>query len=62
MNIMQTILEHTKVIGNLEKNKIETLNVDSFEEISGHGVIGKIGNKEIILGNRKILLKFEIEN
>lgn len=46
----------------LEENKIETLNVDSFEEISGHGVIGKIDNKEIILGNRKILLKYEIEN
>lgn len=46
----------------LEENKIETLNVDEFEEISGHGVIGKIKDKEIILGNRKILKKYEIEN
>lgn len=46
----------------IEENKIETLNVDSFEEISGHGVIGKIDNKEIILGNKKILSKYEIKN
>ena len=46
----------------LEENKIETLNVDEFEEISGYGVIGKIKDKEIILGNRKILEKYEIEN
>jgi len=46
----------------LEENKIETLNVDSFEEISGHGVIGKIDDKEIILGNSKILSKYQIEN
>lgn len=46
----------------LEENKIETLNVDNFEEISGYGVIGKIDDKEIILGNRKILSKYEIEN
>lgn len=49
-------------ISYLEENKIETLNVDRFEEISGHGVIGKIDDKEIILGNRKILSKYEIEN
>ena len=46
----------------LEENKIDTLNVDYFEEISGHGVIGKIDDKEIILGNSKILSKYEIEN
>ena len=46
----------------LEENKIEPLNVDYFEEISGHGVIGKIDDKEIILGNSKILSKYEIEN
>ena len=49
-------------ISYLEENKIETLNVDNFKEISGHGVIGKIDDKEIILGNSKILSKYEIEN
>ena len=49
-------------ISYLEENKIDTLNVDNFEEISGHGVIGKIDDKEIILGNSKILSKYEIEN
>lgn len=46
----------------LEENKIKTLDVGNFEEISGYGVIGKIQNKEIILGNSKILSKYEIEN
>ena len=46
----------------LQENKIDTLNVDNFEEISGYGVIGKIDDKEIILGNSKILSKYEIEN
>ena len=46
----------------LEENKIETLEVENFEEISGHGVVGSIQNEEIILGNRKILEKYEIEN
>ncbi len=46
----------------LEENKIEALEVENFEEISGHGVVGTIQNEEIILGNRKILEKYEIKN
>lgn len=46
----------------LEENKIETLKVEDFTEIAGHGIIGNIENQEIILGNSKILSKYNIEN
>ena len=49
-------------ISYLEENKIEALKIDNFEEISGHGIIGKVDSKEIILGNNKILSKYEIKN
>ena len=46
----------------LKENKIETLEVEEFENISGYGITGKVEGKEIIVGNYKILEKFEIEN
>ena len=46
----------------MEENKITKLQVDNFEDISGYGITGKIQNKKIILGNRKILSKYNIEN
>lgn len=46
----------------LEENKIEILNVEQFENISGLGIAGKINNEEILLGNSKILEKYNIEN
>lgn len=46
----------------LEENKIEKLEVQEFENISGLGIIGKVNNKKIILGNYKILEKFQIDN
>lgn len=46
----------------LNENKIETLEVENYEEISGYGVIGTINNEQIILGNSKILSKYNIEN
>ncbi len=46
----------------VEQNKIPLLDVDEFENIAGYGIIGKIKNQEIILGNSKILEKYEIEN
>lgn len=46
----------------LEENKIELLEVQEFEDIAGIGIIGKIDNKEIILGNSKITEKYNIEN
>ena len=46
----------------LKKNKIQQLEVKEFENISGLGITGKINEKEIILGNSKILKHFSIEN
>ena len=45
----------------LEENKIEKLKVESFEDVPGFGIIGKIKDDEIILGNAKILDKYSIE-
>ncbi len=46
----------------LKENKINTLNVENFEDISGLGIIGNIDKDEIIVGNAKILSKYEIKN
>ncbi len=46
----------------LEQNKIQTLEVENYEEISGYGVCGTINKEQIILGNSKILSKYNIEN
>ena len=46
----------------IEQNKIQTLEVEEFENIAGYGIVGKIENEKIILGNSKILEKYEIEN
>ena len=46
----------------LDENKIELLKVESFENIAGLGIIGTINNEEILLGNSKMLRKYEIEN
>ncbi len=46
----------------IEQNKMPILQVQEFKNISGYGIIGKIENKEIILGNSKILEKYNIEN
>ena len=46
----------------LDENKIEKINVDSFENIAGLGLKANIENDEYILGNRKILEKYNIDN
>lgn len=46
----------------LKKNKIQPLEVKEFKNISGLGITGKIDDKEIILGNSKILEHYSIEN
>lgn len=46
----------------LEQNKIEILEVENYEEISGYGIIGTINKEQMILGNSKILSKYKIEN
>ena len=46
----------------LKENKIEILEVEEFENISGYGITGKINGDEILLGNSKMLNRFNIEN
>ena len=46
----------------LVENKIETLSVENFENITGLGLKATIENDEILIGNAKILSKYQIEN
>ena len=46
----------------IKQNKLQVLKVEEFENIAGYGIVGNIENEEIILGNSKILEKYEIEN
>ncbi len=46
----------------MEENKIQRLDVEEFENVAGCGIIGKIEKNEIIIGNSKILDKYNIEN
>ena len=46
----------------LEENKIGKFEVEEFESITGLGIIGKVNNQKMILGNSKILKKYNIEN
>ena len=46
----------------LEENKIGVLDVHDFENVAGLGVSGKINNEEILLGNSKMLDKYDIPN
>lgn len=46
----------------MQENKIAKLEAKNIENITGYGLTGEIDNKKIILGNRKIIEKFSIEN
>jgi len=46
----------------LEENNIEYLKIKSFENITGRGMIGKINEDEILIGNSKMLAEFQIQN
>ena len=46
----------------LNENKIEVLEVKDFKDVSGYGIIGKIAENEVILGNSKILDKYDVKN
>ena len=46
----------------LNENKIETLDVKDFKDVRGYGIIGKIAENDVILGNSKILEKYDITN
>lgn len=46
----------------LKENKLEKLDVKDFKNQSGYGIIGKVKDREIILGNYKIIEQNKIEN
>ena len=46
----------------MKENKIEELKVQDFENVAGYGITGKIKNEKIILGNSKIVQKYNVEN
>ena len=46
----------------LKENNLQQLEVKNFENISGHGIIGEVQENKIVLGNRKIIEKYNIEN
>lgn len=46
----------------LNDNKLKAFDVNDFENISGYGIAGIVENKKIILGNSKILSKYNIQN
>ena len=45
-----------------EENKLSILPIDDFENVAGFGITGKVNGEEIILGNSKILEKYNIKN
>ena len=52
----------TAFVEYMQENKIAKLEAKNIENIAGYGLTGEIDNKKIILGNRKIIEKFSIEN
>ncbi len=46
----------------LVEHKLNTLEVNDFENISGFGIVGMVNSQEFILGNAKILSKYHIFN
>ncbi len=49
-----------KAIAEYEKNETQTYQADGIEEISGHGLKGKVNGKEVLVGNTKLFEKFNI--
>lgn len=49
------IVEHTG------KEALQGISISSVEEISGHGLKGTIGGKEVLVGNTKLMKKFNVE-
>lgn len=50
-----------KAIVEFAKNKTDIIEAQNVEEISGHGLKGQVDNKEILVGNGKLLRKFGVD-
>ena len=46
----------------IEQHKLKIQNVSEFKDVAGYGIVGKIKNQEFILGNAKMLKKYDIQN
>lgn len=46
----------------LEENNLEKLEVKEFGSVTGLGIIGRVNNQKLILGNSKILKEYNVEN
>ena len=46
----------------MKDKNLEQLEVEDFENITGYGIMAKVKKKEYILGNSKMLEKYNIEN
>ena len=46
----------------LKDNNLEVLQVNEFGNVSGFGIIGRIGDQKFIIGNSKILESYKIKN
>ena len=46
----------------LEDNKIPILEVKEFGNVAGYGIVGRVNNKKVIIGNSKILEIYDIKN
>jgi Cu+-exporting ATPase len=46
----------------LEDNKIPILDVKEFGNVAGYGIVGRINDQKLIIGNSKILESYKIEN
>lgn len=44
-----------------KEKEIEILNVNDFKSITGHGVYGKINDREVVVGNKKLMKEFGID-
>ncbi len=46
----------------MQENKLEILDVNNFENIAGLGIKAVVENNEILLGNSKMISKYEVKN
>ncbi len=46
----------------VKENNLKKLDVDNFKNIAGEGITGFINNKEYLIGNNKILERFNVDN
>lgn len=46
----------------MNENNLEKLPVRDFKDLQGMGIVGKINGKRVILGNSKIVERFDIKN